>query len=71
MATGEGDTADGALSDLRVVEYAQGVTGPFCGKAFADLGADVVKVEPPGGDQSRTHGPFPNDEPHPEKSGRF
>ena len=63
--------AEGALGDLRVVEYAQGVTGPFCGKAFADLGADVVKAEPPAGDASRAHGPFPGDEPHPEKSGRF
>ncbi|MDE2932328.1 MAG: CoA transferase [Chloroflexota bacterium] len=71
MASESSGGTDGALNDLRVVEYAQGVTGPFCGKAFADLGADVVKVEPPGGDRSRTHGPFPNDEPHPEKSGRF
>ena len=71
MASESGTAAEGALSDLRVVEYAQGVTGPFCGKAFADLGADVVKVEPLGGDRSRAHGPFPGDEPHPEKSGRF
>ena len=71
MAGESAGETDGALGDLRVVEYAQGVTGPFCGKAFADLGADVVKVEPIGGDRSRTHGPFPGDDPHPEKSGRF
>ena len=71
MATDPGDATQGALGDLRVVEYAQGVTGPFCAKAFADLGANVVKVEPTGGDVSRGHGPFPGDEPHPEKSGRF
>ncbi|HCV00119.1 MAG TPA: hypothetical protein DGL25_02870 [Dehalococcoidia bacterium] len=71
MAGQEEDISDGALSDLRVVEYAQGITGPFCGKAFADLGADVIKVEPIQGDRSRQDGPFPDDEPHPEKSGRF
>lgn len=71
MASETGGAAEGALGDLRIVEYAQGVTGPFCGKAFADLGADVVKVEPLGGDRSRTEGPFPGDEPHPERSGRF
>ena len=62
---------EAALSDLRVIEYAQGISGPFCAKALADLGADVVKIEPPQGDRSRTHDPFPNDEPHPERSGRF
>ncbi|MEX0786825.1 MAG: CoA transferase [Dehalococcoidia bacterium] len=63
--------AEGALSDLRVIELAEGIAGPYCGKLFADLGADVVKVEPPEGDRSRRLGPFPNDEPDPEKSGLF
>ncbi len=62
---------EGALSDLVVLECVGGVAGAFCGKSFADLGADVIKVEPPGGDPSRRDGPFPNDEPHLEKSGRF
>lgn len=62
---------DSALADLRVIECAQGVAGPFCGKAFADLGADVVKVEPPEGDRSRGTGPFPGDVPHRERSGQF
>ena len=61
----------GALSDLSVLEVAQGVAGPFCGKLLADLGADVVKIEPPGGDRSRRHGPFPGDEAHAERSGQF
>ncbi len=43
-----------ALSDLRVVELGTGVAASWCGKAFADLGADVVKVEPPGGDRLRS-----------------
>src|SRR5580704_14741063 len=41
------------LSDVRVVEIGQGVAASWCGKAFADLGADVVKVEPPTGDRLR------------------
>ncbi len=62
---------NGALSDLAVLELAQDVAGPWCGKLLADLGADVIKVEPPGGDCSRRHGPFPDDLPHPERSGQF
>ena len=61
-----------ALSDLKVVEYAAMVSGPMCGKLFADLGAEVLKLEPPGrGDEARSHPPFPGDLPHPEKSGLF
>ena len=41
------------LSDVRVVEIGGGVAAGWCGKAFADLGADVVKVEPPDGDPLR------------------
>ncbi len=63
--------ADGALSDLTVLELLNGIGGAFCGKAFADLGADVIKVEPLDGDRSRRHGPFPDDVPHQERSGQF
>ncbi len=41
------------LEGVRVVEYAQYVAGPLCGLVLADLGADVVKVEPPSGDGYR------------------
>jgi crotonobetainyl-CoA:carnitine CoA-transferase CaiB-like acyl-CoA transferase len=41
------------LEGVRVVEYAQYVAGPLCGVQLADLGADVVKVEPPAGDGYR------------------
>ena len=41
------------LDDLRVVELAGDVPGSFCGKLFADLGADVIKVEPPSGARAR------------------
>lgn len=44
---------DQPLAGVRVVELATGVAGPYAGKLFADFGADVIKVEPPGGDPSR------------------
>jgi crotonobetainyl-CoA:carnitine CoA-transferase CaiB-like acyl-CoA transferase len=46
------------LEGIRVVEYAQYVAGPFAGMLLADLGADVVKVEPPMGDAWRRYEPF-------------
>ncbi len=41
------------LSGIRVVEFSQMVMGPCCGMILADLGADVIKVEPPAGDRTR------------------
>ena len=52
----------GALEDLRVVEMGQLLAGPFAGQLFADFGADVVKLEPPGvGDPMREWG---REKPH-------
>ncbi len=62
---------EGALSGLRVVDVSLGVSGPYCTKLLAGLGAEVMKVEPPEGDPTRRRGPFPGDVPHPEKSGMF
>jgi crotonobetainyl-CoA:carnitine CoA-transferase CaiB-like acyl-CoA transferase len=47
----------GALQDIRVVEMGQLLAGPFCGQLLGDMGADVIKVEPPGaGDPMREWG---------------
>jgi CoA:oxalate CoA-transferase len=63
---------DSALAGIRVIELAQGVAGPYCGKLLADAGAEVIKVEPPeAGDSSRNLGPFPGDIPDREKSGLY
>ena len=69
---GEGTGRIGALEGVRVVELGQGVSAPFCAKLLADYGAEVIKVElPGGGDVARSWGPFPGDDPHPEKSGLY
>ena len=61
-----------ALSDLRVLELATHVAGPYCGKLFATFGADVVKIEPlPDGDESRGLGPFPDVKADSEAGGLF
>ncbi len=59
------------LSGLRVLELGTFVSAPFCGKLFAGYGAEVIKVEPPGGDISRAHGPFRDGVPNPETSALF
>ena len=62
----------GALSGLRILELASLIPGPYCGKLLASLGAAVIKAEPPpAGDPARRRGPFPNDIPHPERSGLY
>ncbi|MEW6185873.1 MAG: CoA transferase [Thermodesulfobacteriota bacterium] len=60
-----------ALDNLKVLEFAEEVSGPYCGKLFADLGAEVIKVESPRGDAARFCGPFPDQTAHPEKSALF
>ena len=57
----------GPLDGLRVVERAAGVSGPYCAKLLGDLGAEVVKIEPPGaGDPARRMPPFCRDAPGPD-----
>src|ERR1044071_6386439 len=57
----------GALEGLRVLDLA-GPMGAYCGKLMADLGADVIRVEPPDGDVSRQLPPFYQDQPGAERS---
>jgi len=64
--------AQTALDGVKVLEYAQMVSGPYCSKLLADFGAEVIKIEEPGvGDEARRRRPFPKDIPHTEKSGLF
>ena len=70
--TEHSQTAQGPLAGVRVIEWGSLVSAPFCGKVLGELGADVIKIEPPGeGDEGRTRGPFPGGVPHPEQSGLF
>ena len=57
----------GPLDGVRVVELSH-ERGAWAGKLLADLGAEVVVVEPPGGSIQRRYGPFVDDEPGPERS---
>jgi CoA:oxalate CoA-transferase len=60
------------LAGLKVLELGRLISAPYCGKLLADMGAEVMKIEPPGGgDPSRQYGPFLNDDPHRERSGLF
>jgi crotonobetainyl-CoA:carnitine CoA-transferase CaiB-like acyl-CoA transferase len=55
------------LSRYRALDLTE-VRSWLCGRILADLGADVLKIEPPGGDPGRRIGPFLGDEPSPERS---
>jgi crotonobetainyl-CoA:carnitine CoA-transferase CaiB-like acyl-CoA transferase len=61
----------GPLDGMVVVDITQGAAGPFCTKLLAELGAEVIKVEPPDGDSARREGPFPPAGAHPEASAAF
>jgi crotonobetainyl-CoA:carnitine CoA-transferase CaiB-like acyl-CoA transferase len=55
------------LSPYRVLDITD-AKGMLCGKILADMGADVIKLEPPGGDPCRKYGPFYKDRPDPDNS---
>ena len=58
------------LQGIKVIELGDYISAPFCARLLGDLGAEVIKIEPPGaGDSSRRNGPFPADVPDPEASG--
>lgn len=52
----------GPLAGLRVVDLTQILSGPYCTMMLADFGAEVIKVEPPGGDTARLWGPHPKED---------
>jgi crotonobetainyl-CoA:carnitine CoA-transferase CaiB-like acyl-CoA transferase len=62
--------SSGALSGLRVLDLT-GRMGGYCGLLLANLGAEVVLIEPPAGDPMRREGPFKNDRAHPDGSLSF
>ena len=59
------------LDHLHVIELGGGIAAPMVGKLLADLGATVVKIEPPGGEMARQRGPFRGHQVDPEASGTF
>jgi len=60
------------FAGVKVLEYCEMVSGPYCTKLLADLGAEVIKIEKPEtGDAARQRGPFPKDINNPERSGLF
>jgi crotonobetainyl-CoA:carnitine CoA-transferase CaiB-like acyl-CoA transferase len=61
------DRGDGMLSPFRVLDLTD-EKGLLCGKILASMGAEVIKIEPPGGDKARNIPPFFKDIVHPEQS---
>jgi crotonobetainyl-CoA:carnitine CoA-transferase CaiB-like acyl-CoA transferase len=61
----------GALAGQKVIDASQGVAGPYAARLLGDLGAAVIKIEPPAGDSSRRLGPFPPAGADPERGGLF
>ncbi|MEB3981240.1 CoA transferase [Mycobacterium sp. 663a-19] len=61
----------GPLAGLHVVEIASEISGPYATKLFVDLGAEVTRVEPPGGDPLLRWGPFPGGVVDPKRGGLF
>src|SRR5215467_13016278 len=63
----QGEVSRGPLTGIRVIELAD-EQAEYCGLTLAGLGADVIKIEPPGGNPTRRIGPFYEDREDPERS---
>ncbi|HXH22465.1 MAG TPA: CoA transferase [Dehalococcoidia bacterium] len=61
----------GALSDIRVLDVSTEVAGPYCARLLGDFGADVIKVEPLGGDPGRRLDPLVDGVDEPDRSAFF
>jgi crotonobetainyl-CoA:carnitine CoA-transferase CaiB-like acyl-CoA transferase len=61
----------GPLAGIRIIDATQALAGPFCTMLLADLGADVIKVEPPAGDMTRYSGPFTREDTEKAYGGYF
>ena len=57
-----------ALEGVRVLDLTHCIAGPYCTRLLAGFGADVLKIEPPGGERGRRIAPFFHDEPGPDTS---
>ncbi len=57
-----------ALEGVSVLDLTHCIAGPYCTRLLAGFGADVLKIEPPGGERGRRMGPFFHDEPGPDTS---
>ena len=58
----------GAMTGLKVIDLSRVLAGPLCTQMLADHGADVVKIEPPAGDETRGLG---TSHPHPQQHSRL
>ena len=63
-----GDIVPAALEGVSVLDLTHCIAGPYCTRLLAGFGADVLKIEPPGGERGRRMAPFFRDEPAPDTS---